>query len=231
MRKYWLKLSDRFNLLSDRERWVSFASLVSLLCLVAWMMFLDPMFTQRERLQKQLSQNSKTLVSLQSQELALTRLSLEDPDAARHQKILTLSQQNQATKAELAGFQLQLAAPDKMPRLLADLLGRESGLELVSIQTLQPENLLLANKQKSDGVETKSLDSKLNSSGRGVYRHALQVVVRGNYAALSAYALKIEQLQWKLYWGDLSYQVDRYPLALMSFTVYTVSLDQAWLSL
>lgn len=231
MRKYWLLLSDRFDALSDRERMISFVSLAALICLIAWMLFLDPMFKQRLRHQQQIKQNTTMLQALQLQEQQLTQQSLQDPDAARQQQILALGEQNEAVKTELAAIQLRLAAPDKMPRLLADLLDRNSGLELVAVKTLPPENLLQANKDKEDATPTAALDASLGGSGRGVYRHGLQVEVRGNYAALAAYARKIEQLPWKLYWGPLHYQVERYPLALMSFTVYTVSLDQAWLSL
>lgn len=225
MRKQWLALCDRFNALSSRERWISFVMLVSILLLLAYLLFLGPLLTKGERYQQQLKQNAKTLKSLQTQEQELTQLILQDPDAARHQQILELERSNQTRRSELAEFQTHLASPEQMPRLLGDLLGRESGLELVSIKTLKPENLFHAEEQ--EGTEAAATEQP----ERGVYRHGLEIAVRGNYAALSAYAHKVEQLPWRLYWGGLTLQVERYPLSVMSFTVYTVSMDKTWLSL
>lgn len=261
MRKYWLLLSDRFNALADRERMIVFLSLAGLLCAIAYLGFIEPMQSKRLRYQAKIKQQSTALQALQAQEQLLLQQSLQDPDAARQQQISTIEQENRDRRAELARLQQALAAPERMPRLLADLLDRNSGLELISIKTLPAENLLpqQAETGAAPGAIGKpgqvmtgigviglqvgaSADAGAASAAsastagakaapRGVYRHGLQMVVRGSWPALSAYVHKIEQLPWRFYWGDLRYVVDRYPQAELSFTVYTVSLDQAWLSL
>lgn len=257
MRKLWLQLSDRFNALADRERLIVFVSLASAVCAITFLLFIDPMLSKRARLQGQLKQQTAALKTLREQQQILTQQMMENPDASRKQQIEQLSQENQDRRAELQRLQQSLAAPERMPRLLADLLDRNSGLELVSLKTLPPENLL----QKDTGTQAERAPGAIGANGqvmtgvgliglqvgdasasapvassvpaqqRAVWRHGLQVVVRGNWNELTAYARKIETMPWRLYWGDLNYRVVRYPQAEMSFTVYTISLDQAWLSL
>ena len=224
MIKYWLLASDRFNAMTARERWMAFITAASALCLVAYLLFLDPLLTKRLRYQQQIKQNAVTLSNLQAEEQAALQRTLQDPDAPRQQQILALEHENQLSRLQLADLQARLAAPERMPRLLEDLLKRDSGLELLSIRTMEPENLF---QPAAATVEAPAAPP----AQPGVYRHGLQVSVRGKYADLAAYARKIETLPWKLYWGNLSLQVERYPQSTMSFTLYTVSMDQAWLSL
>lgn len=249
MRKYWLALSDRFNALQDRERWIIFILLTSLLVTFLYLGLIEPALTRRTLLQQQITTNTTALQAMRVQEQLLTTQSLANPEEARQQTIRQLQDQNQAVRAELAELQQHLAAPDKMPRLLQDLLGRDSGLELVSLKTLPPQDLMATDKKDGEpasGVASAVIASVAGATQaaasdpqaavarpphRGVYRHGMEVVVRGSYADLTAYLQKIEKLPWRLYWGDLRYQVDKYPLAQMSFTVYTISLDKAWLSL
>lgn len=230
MRHYWLVLSDRFDALKPRERWIVFATLIVCLFGLVYFLFLDPALTRRNLYQQQISKNQSLASELQNQEQALVQLSLQDPDQEKRKQINTILATNQATRIELSSFQMQLAPPEKMPRLLADLLARQPGLVLLGVKTLKTENLL-ADKTEETTAETSSSNPQTHATIPGVYRHGLEISVRGDYAALAAYARKVEQLPWKFYWGDLQLNVDEYPHSIMTFTVYTMSLDQAWLSL
>lgn len=230
MRQYWLVLSDHFDALKPRERWIVFAALVLCLFGLVYFLFLDPALVRRNLYQQQIRQNQTSINELQTQEQALVQLSLQDPDQEKRKQINELLATNQATRMELSSFQMQLAPPEKMPRLLADLLARQPGLELLGVKTLKTENML-ADKPEDKPADQATSPAHEKPASPGVYRHGLEISVRGDYAALAAYARKVEQLPWKFYWGDMQFKVDEYPHSIMTFTVYTMSLDQAWLSL
>ena len=52
----------------------------------------------------------------------------------------------------------------------------------------------------------------------------------GSYLDLLAYMRDLEKLPTQLYWGSLELDASAYPSVWMKLTVYTLSLDPAWLS-
>ncbi len=64
-----------------------------------------------------------------------------------------------------------------------------------------------------------------------IFRHGVAVEVEGSYLDLLAYLVALEKLPQRVYWGNLQLNVHRYPKAIMSVEIYTLSLDKKWLNL
>jgi MSHA biogenesis protein MshJ len=62
-----------------------------------------------------------------------------------------------------------------------------------------------------------------------IYRHGVEITLAGNYLDLLAYLRDLEKQQSQMYWGKLDLSVASYPTATLKLSVYTVSLDLAWL--
>jgi len=60
----------------------------------------------------------------------------------------------------------------------------------------------------------------------GVYKHSVKITLKGEYFSVIAYLQKLEALNWKLFWENIEYQVDRYPGAVVTLEVYTLSTDR-----
>ena len=63
-----------------------------------------------------------------------------------------------------------------------------------------------------------------------VYKHGLILEFTGTYFETQQFLNALEFSPWKLLWDELSYQVSTYPLAKVSITVYTLSLDKNWMA-
>jgi hypothetical protein len=63
-----------------------------------------------------------------------------------------------------------------------------------------------------------------------IYKHGVEIVVSGSYGDLMAYLTELEQLPQKMLWNSVKLTVEEYPRARMTITVYTLSLDRAWLT-
>ena len=61
-----------------------------------------------------------------------------------------------------------------------------------------------------------------------LYRHGVEVTLRGNYADLHAYLKTLEQLPRRVYWGELKINAQDSPAVVMTLTVYTISLEKTW---
>jgi MSHA biogenesis protein MshJ len=103
-----------------------------------------------------------------------------------------------------------------MTAILRDLLAGQQGLELVSLRSTQAEDLMQG---KASGT-----------AGIGIYRHGIEISVRGSYADLTRYMRQIEALPWKVLPGRLIIKTETYPQSTMTLTLYTLSLERAWLS-
>jgi MSHA biogenesis protein MshJ len=93
------------------------------------------------------------------------------------------------------------------------VLGRARGVSLVEMKTLAVSTI-----------------SPKESKERLIYRHGLELTVAGSYLDLLAYVRDLEALPTQLYWGALNVDASQYPKVLMKVTVYTLSLDRAWLN-
>lgn len=64
-----------------------------------------------------------------------------------------------------------------------------------------------------------------------LYRHGVQVTVRGSYTDMIDYMAALERLPTQLFWGQAQLEVEDYPRAHVTLTLYTLSLDSKWLKL
>jgi MSHA biogenesis protein MshJ len=64
-----------------------------------------------------------------------------------------------------------------------------------------------------------------------IYRHGVEIGVRGEYADLLLYLKALEAMQGQLFWGDARLSVDIYPNSILTLSVYTLSLDPKWMKL
>ncbi|WP_338848605.1 hypothetical protein V8J88_06800 [Massilia sp. W12] len=64
-----------------------------------------------------------------------------------------------------------------------------------------------------------------------IYQHELELELSGAYADLMRYLQALEKLPNRLYWSQARLQVDEHPRCTLRLRVYTLSLDQKWLTL
>ncbi len=64
-----------------------------------------------------------------------------------------------------------------------------------------------------------------------VYKHAVEIVLTGNYLDLLAVLQEMEKLPWQLYWAKASLRTEQHPQSTLTLHIFTLSLDQIWLDL
>jgi MSHA biogenesis protein MshJ len=65
--------------------------------------------------------------------------------------------------------------------------------------------------------------------GKHVFKHGVRITVRGSYPDMLRYLETLEHLKAQMFWGRAELTVTRYPVAELTLTVYTLSLDKTWL--
>jgi len=132
----------------------------------------------------------------------------------------------------LHDFQSGLVSPQQMPAMLEDLLLRNRALRLLSLKTLPTQNLAAAVAQSTAQADDEQAAAPGPAMAQaGVFRHGVEITVQGSYADLQRYLTAMESSPYRMFWGKAALKADSYPRATLTLTLYTLSLDKAWLSI
>ena len=63
-----------------------------------------------------------------------------------------------------------------------------------------------------------------------ILKHGIQITVRGGYLDMLHYLAALEKMPVQMFWGEISFSVEKYPDAVLTLTLYTLSLGKTWLT-
>jgi MSHA biogenesis protein MshJ len=215
------KVVAKVDELSLRERVLVFAAVAFLIVSLIDSLFLEPLLVKQKKLSEQVVQQQEKLKQTQAQITTLLQAKEADANSPQRERVRVLRQQIAEGEAYLKGRRDKLVPPEKMAQLLEQVLNRNGRLQLVALNTL-PVSLLI----ESSGDATEVQASKLEKQ---IYKHGVEITVRGSYADLMQYLTALEKLPTQMFWGVAKMKVVQYPTAELTLTLYTLSLDQTWL--
>jgi len=240
MKQYYQKLASKLDALSLRERVLVFAGMVLVLIFLLKAILLDPQFDRQKKLSLQIKQDQDKIAALQLEIQQKIQAQGLDPDKINQDKLELLRQQSAQLRSDMMGVQKNLVPPAKMPTLLEDILRRNGRLKLVSLKNLPLVSLDSVPNQESappatgkDAAKPTDPAAKAQSPAANglIFRHGVEIVVRGNYSDMVNYLSALEAMPWEVYWGNARLSVDKYPVSTLTLTLYTLSLDKSWLNL
>ncbi len=231
MKKLWDTYAGKIDALSLRERLMVLAAVVLVAVFVTYTVLVDPAVTRSKALATKLAQQQKELQSIQLNIQELVKRQA-NPDAAPLARRDDLKRQIAEIDASVKNMQSGLVPAQRMNALLQDMLARNSRLQLVALRTLPVTPLVekrdAADKPDAAAPASRSLD-KPKAAERNVFKHGVEITVQGSYADLHDYLVGLEKLPWHMFWSRASMSADDYPRVLLTVTIYTLSLDKAWL--
>lgn len=230
LRQRWQQLEKRYAAMTRREKLLVAAALLLVPVLAGETLVLEGQRARNAALAGSIALQTATMKELQTQAQLLQQQLQIDPDARIKAEIAALKAEQQMLEKDLLEVGKSLVPPEQMNALLERLLARHSGLRLVSLKTLKPEGVLGA-ADKADGTTPAKGNEKVAGQRFDLYRHGVEIRIEGTFAELQAYLVQLEELQDRLLWGHLHYEVGEYPKAEMSLMVYTLSADRTWLAL
>lgn len=225
MMRYWIIARDKVDALSLRERAIVFVACAMVLVALVSEVLLAPLHAKRKMLSDRVVQQQERAKELQAQMQSLLQARLDDKNSPLRMRVQQLRQQLQEQEDYLEGRREHLVAPGRMAEVLGRVLSDSQGVQLVELKTL-PLGPLIEAPQTGEAVQPVAANGQ-----RQIFRHGVQITVRGRYLDLLGYASALENLPARMYWGDVSLSVDKYPDAVLTLTVYTLSLDQTWLTI
>jgi MSHA biogenesis protein MshJ len=225
MKQAWEKLALRFQARKPRERFMVFAAGAALIVLIVFEAAIDDTRQRQKAARLNIDRYQAEVAQLQKQNAEMSRLLAADPEVVERHRVDDLTRQLAAFDAELHGVQQTLVPPDKMARVLEELLKGESSVRLVRLRTLPAMAL--------DAPEVAPVAAGVVPSGprigNPVFKHGIELTLEGGYLHLVAYQAKLEKLPWRMFFARTHIDSTAYPRATMTLTVYTLSLEKTWL--
>jgi MSHA biogenesis protein MshJ len=234
MSPFLQKYIQKLDALTRRERWMAFGAGAALILFVAYELGIGPELQRGKELSARIADQKNQIVVASAQKAELERLLGQDPDVAERERIDAKRKQIAELDSQLSRLQRTLVPPESMGAVLEQLVGRDGRVRIVRLQNLSPAPLVEKNGGQvaapgpSTGPEVAAPTSAAQDGSRHVYKHGVRVVIEGPYFDLLAYVARLEKQPWQVYWGRAVMTAD-YPKAQVELTLYTLSLDKAWL--
>ncbi|EGQ8309934.1 type II secretion system protein M [Vibrio parahaemolyticus] len=207
MNEFWSSLEERFGEMSAREKMlVALCGFVTVVMLL-FTLVLEPKLNQISNNERKLSNlkqsNQKTEIDILRVKAQLKK----DPNADIDLEISNLLTESQHLSMQLSQIIEHLVTPSQMAGVLESVLEQQSGIHLVSLQTLPSEPIT---------------EDKEASQYSGYYVHPVRMELTGDYFSIANYLNKLESLPASYFWRSFSYKVEEYPKAKLVLEVYTL---------
>ncbi|HHG3028871.1 TPA: type II secretion system protein GspM [Vibrio parahaemolyticus] len=207
MNEFWSSLEERFGDMSAREKMlVALCGFVTVVMLL-FTLVLEPKLNQISNNERQLSNlkqsNQKTEIDILRVKAQLKK----DPNADIDLEISNLLTESQHLSMQLSQIIEHLVTPSQMAGVLESVLEQQSGIHLVSLQTLPSEPIT---------------EDKEASQYSGYYVHPVRMELTGDYFSIANYLNKLESLPASYFWRSFSYKVEEYLKAKLVLEVYTL---------
>lgn len=226
MKQQWEKISAKLDALSLRERVLIFATVTVLALSLVNSLLLEPLFARQKALRSQISEQQLTMTEVQSQIATVVQENSPDTNSSQRNQINQLKQEIAEGNAYLKSSREKLVQPEKMAEHLRQLLSKNNRLQLVALQTLPVTPLIEQLNAKSPEQARVATGAALDKQ---VFKHGVQLTIRGNYLDLLQYLSALEKLPQQMYWARAQMSVVQYPAAELTLILYTLSLDKTWL--
>ena len=227
MKEQWRKLAARFDALMVRERVLVLVGLVVGVALVFDTLALQPLEARKKRLERQVAESRNNMKVAET--VLAAQVPITDPDDVRRSYRNALRQQLAEIDQSMQGLQRGLVPPERMAKLLEEMLSRSRGLQLVSLRTLPVQRFETPGTASAGKAGDKNARPAPRDPERTVYQHSFEITLQGSYFELYDYLAQLEKLPWQMFWGRISVSTEQYPRLRATLTVQTLSLNKAWL--
>jgi MSHA biogenesis protein MshJ len=222
LQQRWGALENVIDSRNPRERLLLFFATLAVVYLVCQLALFKPLRAHQAALRQRLTANQADFSALQIQTEEMLAKTRQDPDLPNRRRLAELTRQLDAVDAPLAEVMKSLVSPKEMNALVKAVLSDHRQLNVVSLVNIAPE----AVRAKDAAGGTKPVNA-----AAPLYKHGLRIEFKGSFRDIVGFFSDLEKLSWKVLWDEADIKTEHYPESTATVTVYTLSTDEAWISL
>lgn len=226
----WQQLQTRFNALKQREQILVMVAGVAILIMLCDQLLWTPLWRSSTQQKNTMTTSQQQLDQLKTANAEIAAKLAEDPDAELRRNLEAINERLAKQNEQLEKLTVDLIPPDEMANVLRKVLGERGNLQLLALRN-EPAELAFTPKDEAEATNTVTTDAEENTEREhvAIYRHGLTLELKGRYFDIVDYLQALENLQWHFYWEKLDYKVDKYPDAVVTLKVYTLSNRESWI--
>jgi MSHA biogenesis protein MshJ len=224
MMRYLQRIAERIDAFTLRERAIMFGAIATVVVAFVYALFIEPEFARSARLTRDIAQRQAEARNLQEQFAKLIQARHQDPDRDNRERLARAQARLSSAEAEIAAEERKFTGPAQARAVLEEFIARNKHVRLVELRTIPPTSIT-ETRPAGVGPQAKPVPAE-----RVIFRHGFTMTVSGGYLELLGYLADLERLPTQLYWGTLGLDAALYPVVTMKVTVYTLSLDSAWMN-
>jgi MSHA biogenesis protein MshJ len=236
MKRRWLQFAARVEALQPRERIMAFGATIVVLVFLANALVFGPLARKEAALRSTLQQQNATIDGVNVEIAAKAEAYAHDPNDALRKRLGDVRAETARTSEQLRAMQKGLVPAERIAPLLESILRANGRLKLVSLQTLPVTTLgdaatSPATPAAATTPATQPATASVAKAPDLLYRHGVELTVRGSYLDMVDYMHALETLPTQLFWGKAQLDAEAYPNVRLTLTLYTLSLDPKWMKL
>jgi MSHA biogenesis protein MshJ len=244
MKRRWLQFTARVEALKPRERFMAFGAAAVVLVFLANSFVLAPLSRKQASLKSTLQQQTITIGGIAADIEGKARAYGNDPNEPLRKRLGELRAETARTSEELRTMQKGLVPAERIAPLLEAILRANGRLKLVSLKTLPvttlgdsappapvPAAAPPAAPATPAAAPAAPVPPPVVKAPDVLYRHGVELTVRGSYLDMVDYMQALESLPTQLFWGKAQLEAEDYPNVRLTLTLYTLSLDPKWMKL
>lgn len=202
-------------------------AVVAIGVLLAYLTYIhDPLRADISSAENQISSVTAQIASERTNYADKLAESQQDPDKFASDRLAAVTQQQQDLLDEIANLAGNLITPSQMTAILSSVLGRQSGLELVSFTNEEAKPL----SADLSLEESAGSDSAFASTPAGrVYEHGLTMQFEGDFFNTLRYLRFLEGISGSFFWDSISFEQTEWPRALVTLRIHTLSTEAGFI--
>ncbi len=205
MKRYWQPLAARIDQMPLRQRAMFFATISLVVVAAAHVLLIEPLLVKQKSLIDRVNRDHSQLAAVRAQLESVIKeqeTGAKDPEQVKLQELEERIAQAEKT---LAQHKQAFIAPTRLPALLQSLLGPGQAVKMESLRVVP-------------GTQVEAASQ--------LYRHGVEMTLRGSYFGLTQYLAALEKLPARLVWGRIELQVEQYPDVRLTLQVHTLSTQR-----
>jgi len=206
MKQHWQRIAARIDEMTLRQRAMLFATASMVVVVFAHVGLIEPLLLRQKALIDRSTRDQSQLAAVRAQIEGLLKEEQGDTKDPQQLAVRELEARLADLEKSVAARKGAFVAPNRLPELLKNLLGPGRPLKLESLRTVP-------------AVQVRG--------GAELYRHGLELTLRGSYFELMQYLNDLEKMPARLLWGGVDLQVEQYPEVRLMLQVHTLSTKRS----
>ena len=216
----------RFNAQSLRER-----SLIALTAIVAivfvwWNYHAEPKMTQIEVKQRENQRIGSEIESTRAVVRSIRQRIAAGVHKEKQDQLAKLKRELSEVEENLRVKTVELIDPEKMFRLMTELVYGDSGLRLLSLKRREVKPAIPEEESELEAGEEAPARTEPT-----IYRHVLEIEFAGKFLDILKYMQSLERLDWKLLWDEIDIVAGEYPAVTVKVVISTLSTRKEWVGI